>query len=84
MILRIQIPPSLFIIEEYQFYLGDIMPVRQKKEETCCCHGGKLKILGLVLFLAGLMRYFNISWEFVLMVLGAFLLLKSLLISRMK
>ncbi|MFH0711441.1 MAG: hypothetical protein V1944_02585 [Candidatus Aenigmatarchaeota archaeon] len=65
------------------------MPVRQKKEETCChggccCHAGKMKVLGLGLFLAGLMRYFNISWEFVLMVLGIFLLLKSLLISRMK
>lgn len=84
MLLLVQIIPLLFIIQKYQFYLGDIMAVRPKKEETCCCHGGKMKVLGLVLFLAGLLRYFNISWEFVLMILGVFLLLKSLLISRMK
>lgn len=56
------------------------MPVKSKKEETCCCHGGKMKVMGLILFLAGLLRYFEVSWEFVLMILGAFLLLKSLLI----
>ena len=61
------------------------MPVKPKKEETCCCcHTGRMKVLGLVLFLAGLLRYFNVSWEFVLMILGAFLLLKSLLIKYMK
>jgi len=43
-----------------------------------------MKVLGLVLFLAGLLRYFNISWDFVLMVLGVILVLKGLLISRMK
>lgn len=61
-----------------------MMALRTKKDETCCCHGGKMKVLGLVLFLAGLLRYFNISWDFVLMVLGVILVLKGLLISRMK
>ena len=42
-----------------------------------------MKVLGIVLLLAGVLRYFNVSWEFVLMILGAFLLLKSLLMKSM-
>jgi len=61
------------------------MPVKAKKEEACCCcHGGRMKVLGIILLLAGLLRYFSVSWEFVLIILGAFLLLKSLLINYMK
>jgi uncharacterized membrane protein HdeD (DUF308 family) len=59
------------------------MPV--KKEETCCCHHGHgIKALGIALFLAGLLSYLNFSWDIVLMVVGAVLVLKGLWMKHKK
>jgi small neutral amino acid transporter SnatA (MarC family) len=42
------------------------------------CHCKKAMMLGLLLLVAGVMRYLNFSWAYVMMAAGIVLLLKSL------
>lgn len=43
-------------------------------------HGKPLIIAGAALFLAGLLRFYNIDWSVVLMIVGVLLLAKGLVI----
>lgn len=48
-------------------------------------HKGKpLMIVGIVLFLIGVLRFYNIDWPVVLMVVGAVLFVKGMIIKSMK
>ncbi len=44
--------------------------------------GKRLMLAGEVLLVIGIMRYFNIDWNIVLIVLGAFLTLKGLWVNK--
>ena len=48
-------------------------------------HRGKaLMIAGFVILLAGLLRLYNVDWSVVMIVIGAVLLLKGIMIKAMK
>jgi uncharacterized membrane protein len=46
--------------------------------------GEGLKVLGMILFVVGVLRYLGIEWSVVLMILGALLMLKALLLKYKK
>lgn len=54
------------------------------KEEHKYHPGMGLKVLGMVLFITGFLRYFGLDWSIVLMVLGVFLLIKACLLKYKK
>ncbi|MBI2005136.1 MAG: hypothetical protein HYS80_00015 [Candidatus Aenigmarchaeota archaeon] len=48
-------------------------------------HRGKpLVIAGIVLFLMGILRFYNVDWPVVLMVIGTVLFAKGMIIKSMK
>ncbi len=48
-------------------------------------HKGKaMMTVGLILLLAGLLRLYNVDWPVVMIVIGAVLMLKGILISKMR
>jgi hypothetical protein len=54
-------------------------------KEECCMHKGRLVVsLGGLVFLIGVMRYYQFDWSVVLMVAGILILLKGIYIKMKK
>ena len=55
-----------------------------KEEEHRYYPGKGLMVLGMILFVTGVLRYFGIEWNVVLMVLGLLLMIKACLFKYKK
>ena len=61
------------------------MASKKEMEMGWHAHRGKpLMIAGIVLLLIGILRFYNVDWPVVLMVIGAVLLVKGFIIKSMK
>lgn len=59
------------------------MPV--KKQECCCGHTPKRAMLmGIALFIAGILKYMGYDWSIVLMAIGVLLVLKGIILKLKK
>lgn len=55
------------------------MPAKKEDPQMYGHYRGKpLMMLGVVLFLIGILRFYNVDWNTVLMVIGALLILKGI------
>jgi hypothetical protein len=77
-------------VQFYSFYssksnyqIGDEMAKAVKEEYGHYPEKG-LKVLGMMLFVTGLLRYFGFGWDVVLMVVGLLLMLKACLLKYKK
>jgi uncharacterized membrane protein YidH (DUF202 family) len=71
----------LYLIAKIKYYLGEQMPrkIESAGKEEWHKHKGKFLIsLGVLVFVIGLLRYYEFSWPVILMVAGILILLKGL------
>ncbi len=55
-----------------------------EKSKECCCMKGKPMVMGIILFLIGILRYLGYDWNMVLMAVGVLLFLKGILLKLKK